>query len=93
MEAFVEIIKTVGVPIAFCIALAAYVLKRDKRDAEKDEQHVGVLKEMRQAHVAELQAVEAANGEKLDVLTQALNNNTIALTELSAYIAKGGPQV
>lgn len=93
MDTIVSIIQTVGVPIAFCIALAWYVLKRDKRDAEKDAEHNAMLKTMREAHRDEIVALQAENGAKMDALKDALTNNTVALTQLVTILQKEGPMV
>ena len=88
MDTIVSIIQTVGVPIAFCIALAWYVLKRDKRDAEKDTEHADMIKTMRDAHRDEVLAIQAENGAKMDALKDALTNNTVALTQLATILQK-----
>jgi hypothetical protein len=40
-------------------------------------------------HKEEIRELQAANGEKLDALTAALNNNTVAMTRLCERIEKG----
>ena len=88
MDTIVSIIQTVGVPIAFCIGLAWYVLKRDKRDAEKDAEHAALIKTMRETHRDEVLAIQAENGAKMDALKDALANNTVALTQLVTILQK-----
>ena len=90
MDTFVSVLQTVGVPVGFCIALAWYVLKRDKRDAEKDAEHAAMIKTIRDAHSAELVAIQAENGAKMDALKDALTNNTVALTQLVTILQKEG---
>lgn len=90
MDTFVSVLQTVGVPVGFCIALAWYVLKRDKRDAEKDAEHNAMLKAMREAHRDEIIALQAENGAKMDALREAVTNNTVALTQLATILQKEG---
>lgn len=86
MNDFVEILCRVGVPVASMIALGLYVLKRDKRDAEKDDAHAAQIKFIMETHKAEIAELRADNSARMDKLTEALNNNTIAMTQLSERI-------
>ena len=86
---WVNIITNVGVPIGCMLGLAAYVLKRDKREAEKDAAHADQISALMAQHKEEIRELQAANGEKLDALTAALNNNTVAMTRLCERIDKG----
>lgn len=86
---WVNIITNVGVPIGSMLGLAAYVLKRDKREAEKDAAHADQISALMAQHKEEIRELQSANGEKLDALTAALNNNTVAMTRLCERIEKG----
>ncbi len=86
---WVNIITNVGVPIGCMLGLAAYVLKRDKREAEKDKAHADQISALMVEHKEEIKYLQAANGEKLEAMTAALNNNTLAITRLCERIEKG----
>ena len=80
---WLQVIQTIGVPIAAMVALASYVLKRDKRDEEKDQQHAETVKALNAAHKEEMSSLQSAFSSKLDALTEVIQNNTVALTQLS----------
>lgn len=85
---WLEVIKTVGVPIACMIGLALYVLKRDKRDEEKDAAHSAQINNLISEHKAEIAQITALNGAKMEKLTDAVNNNTLAMTKLCERLGK-----
>lgn len=73
VTSIVQIISTVGFPIAGCIAMGAYV----KYITDKNREEVSKLNE---EHKVEITGV-----------TQAINNNTLALQSLHDYL-KGGKE-
>lgn len=79
---WINVITNVGVPIACMAALAGYVLKRDKRDDERDAAHEETIRTMTEDHKQEIASLQAAYNEKLDNMTAALNNNTLAISTL-----------
>lgn len=83
---WVNVLKDLGVPIACMVALALYVLKRDKRDEEREKEHAETINNLIAEHKAEIAELQAANGAKLDKLAEVINNNTVALTQLSERI-------
>lgn len=83
---WVNILTNVGVPIGCMAALAAYVLKRDKRDEDREKQHAETINNLIAEHKAEIAELQSANGAKMDKLTEVINNNTVALTQLSERI-------
>lgn len=86
---WVNIITNVGVPIGCMLGLAAYVLKRDKSEDEKDEKHAAQISALMAQHKEEIKYLQAAYSEKLEAITDALNNNTVAITRLCEKIEKG----
>lgn len=83
---WVDILTNIGVPIGCMAALAAYVLKRDKRDEDRERQHAATIDNLIAEHKAEIAELQSANGAKMDKLTEVINNNTVALTQLSERI-------
>lgn len=65
-------IQSVGVPVAFCIAMGYYV----KHISDQHREDVNKLNEQHKEEMAEV--------------TQALNNNTIALQKLTDYLVYNG---
>lgn len=86
---WINIITNVGVPIGCMAALAGYVLKRDKRDEEKDEAHNAQIAALMTTHKDEIRELQSANAAKLEALTDAVNNNTVAMTRLCERLGKG----
>lgn len=68
----INMIQTVGVPVAFCIAMGWYV----KHISDQHREDVQKLNEQHQSEMAEV--------------TQALNNNTIALQKLTDFLVYQG---
>lgn len=68
MDAWVQLISTLGFPIVACIAMALYVKEQTKNNRED-------VKELNAQHSEEMNAFK-------DEIKEALNNNTIALTKL-----------
>lgn len=86
---WLDIIKSVGVPIACMVALALYVLKRDERDEKKDAAHAAQIADLMEMHKTEIAEITNLNGAKMEKLTDAVNNNTLAMTKLCERIGKG----
>ena len=68
MDAWVQLISTLGFPIVACIVMALYVKEQTKNNRED-------VKELNAQHSKEMNAFK-------DEIKEALNNNTIALTKL-----------
>ena len=75
----ITIIQTVGFPIACCIALFIYLLKTAK--AHKEE-----VNELKQAIYDLRTSVADSMTQQNKELTQAINNNTIAMQRLADKI-------
>lgn len=74
VETIVQIVQSVGFPIAMCIAMGAYVkYTEDKSREERLE-------------------MQTQHAEEMDSVKTALNNNTLALQELSDKLNKGGEE-
>lgn len=86
---WLDVIKSVGVPIACMVALALYVLKRDERDEKKDAAHAAQISDLMSSHKTEIAEITALNGAKMEKLTDAVNNNTLAMTKLCERLGKG----
>lgn len=86
---WINVITNVGVPIGCMAALAGYVLKRDKRDEEKDKAHNDQITALMNQHKEEIRELQQANSEKMAAMTEAVNNNTVALTKLCERLGKG----
>lgn len=71
MGAFVQLIGSVGFPIASCIIMGWYV----KYTTDK--------------HREELTNLNNQHRTEMTSITEALNNNTIALTELKGVLMRG----
>ena len=68
MEVFIQIVSTLGFPIACCIACGWYV----KYITDKNREQIDKIMEQHQSEMKEV--------------TQALNNNTLAITKLTDYM-------
>lgn len=68
----INMIQSVGVPVAFCIAMGYYV----KHISDQHREDVNKLNEQHK--------------EEMSEVTQALNNNTIALQKLTDYLVYNG---
>ena len=78
---FVTIIQTVGFPIACCIALFIMMIKNNKSHREEVAELKDAIYEMKATF-------SEASAQQSKELTQAINNNTIALTRLSDRLDK-----
>lgn len=68
----INMIQSVGVPVAFCIAMGYYV------------------KHISDQHRDDVNKLNAQHKEEMAEVTQALNNNTIALQKLTDYLVYNG---
>lgn len=68
MDAWVQLIGSLGFPIVACIVMALYVKEQTKNNRED-------VKELNAQHSKEMDTFK-------DEIKEALNNNTIALTKL-----------
>ena len=68
----INMIQSVGVPVAFCIAMGYYV------------------KHISDHHREDVNKLNAQHKEEMAEVTQALNNNTIALQKLTDYLVYNG---
>lgn len=75
METWVTLIGTLGFPIVACICMALYVREQTKANRED-------VKNLNEQHNKEMTAFK-------DEITQALNNNTLALTKLCEKLDRG----
>lgn len=68
MDVFIQVVSTLGFPIACCIACGWYV----KYITDKNREQLDKIMEQHQSEMKEV--------------TQALNNNTLAITKLTDYM-------
>ena len=81
MTDFVQLVANYGLPAIMCAVMMWYVKYReDKNDARMDTQNA--------RHKDEIDKITETNRQSLDGITQALNNNTLALQKLTDYISK-----
>ena len=86
---WIDILTNIGVPIGCMAALAGYVLKRDKRDEEKDRAHAETINIIMAAHKGEIAELSAENTARVEKLTEAVNNNTLVMTKLCERLGQG----
>lgn len=79
MEAWIELIQQVGIAAVvagLCMYFIKYMYDKNRVDVKlQREEYTNQLETERQRHNEEMKSV-----------TEALNNNTVALTELTTYI-------
>lgn len=81
MTDLVQIVANYGLPAIMCAVMMYYVKYReDKNDDRMDAQNV--------RHKDEIEKLEETNRQSLSDITQALNNNTVALQKLTDYIER-----
>lgn len=81
MTDFVQIVANYGLPAIMCAVMMYYVKYReDKNDDRMDAQNI--------RHKDEIEKLEETNRQSLSDITQALNNNTVALQKLTDYIER-----
>ena len=68
MDVFIQVVSTLGFPIACCISCGWYV----KYITDKNREQIDKIMEQHQSEMKEV--------------TQALNNNTLAITKLTDYM-------
>ena len=81
MTDFVQLVANYGLPAIMCAVMMYYVKYReDKNDDRMDAQNV--------RHKEEIEKLSEANKQSLSDITQALNNNTLALQKLTDYMER-----
>lgn len=81
MTDFVQIVANYGLPAIMCAVMMYYVKYReDKNDDRMDAQNV--------RHKEEIDKLAESNKQSLADITQALNNNTLALQKLTDYMER-----
>ena len=81
MTDFVQIVANYGLPAIMCAVMMYYVKYReDKNDDRMDAQNV--------RHKDEIEKLAETNKQSLADITQALNNNTLALQKLTDYMER-----
>ena len=81
MTDFVQLVANYGLPAIMCAVMMYYVKYReDKNDDRMDAQNV--------RHKDEIEKLTESNKQSLADITQALNNNTIALQKLADYMER-----
>ena len=81
MTDFVQLVANYGLPAIMCAVMMYYVKYReDKNDDRMDAQNV--------RHKDEIEKLTESNKQSLADITQALNNNTLALQKLTDYMER-----
>lgn len=81
MTDFVQLVANYGLPAIMCAVMMYYVKYReDKNDDRMDAQNV--------RHKEEIDKLAETNKQSLADITQALNNNTLALQKLADYMER-----
>ena len=81
MTDLVQIVANYGLPAVMCAVMMYYVKYReDKNDDRMDAQNV--------RHKEEIEKLAETNKQSLADITQALNNNTLALQKLTDYMER-----
>lgn len=77
MDTWIQIISTYGVSIAAMIALAVYIVRKDKESQQHDAEFRQTITEIMQTHKSEVKELQ-----------DAINNNTIVMTKLCERIGE-----
>ena len=81
MTDFVQLVANYGLPAIMCAVMMYYVKYReDKNDDRMDAQNI--------RHKDEIEKLAETNKQSLADITQALNNNTLALQKLTDYMER-----
>lgn len=81
MTDLLQIVANYGLPAIMCAVMMYYVKYReDKNDDRMDAQNV--------RHNEEIDKLAESNKQSLADITQALNNNTLALQKLTDYMER-----
>lgn len=81
MTDFVQLVANYGLPAIMCAVMMYYVKYReDKNDDRMDAQNI--------RHKEEIDKLAESNKQSLTDITQALNNNTLALQKLTDYMER-----
>lgn len=79
MEAWIELIQQVGIAAVvagLCMYFIKYMYDKNRED----------IKLQREEYTSQLETERQRHNEEMKSVTEALNNNTVALTELTSYI-------
>lgn len=77
MDQWIQIISTYGVSIAAMIALAVYIVRKDKESQQHDAEFRQTITEIMATHKSEVKELQ-----------DAINNNTIVMTKLCERIGE-----
>ena len=81
MTDLVQVVANYGLPAVMCAVMMYYVKYReDKNDDRMDAQTI--------RHKEEIEKLAETNKQSMSDITQALNNNTIALQKLTDYMER-----
>lgn len=81
MTDFVNVVANYGLPAIMCAVMMWYVKYReDKNDDRMNEQNI--------RHKEEIDKITETNRQSLSDITQALNNNTLALQKLTDLLER-----
>ena len=79
MESWIELIQQVGIAAVvagLCMYFIKYMYDKNRED----------VKLQREEYTNQLETERHRHNEEMKSVTEALNNNTVALTDLTAYI-------
>lgn len=74
-------ITNVGFPIVVCIACGWFI--KYTLDKQREE-----IAELNAAHAKQIEALNSSHKEEMEKMTEAVNNNTIALTRLTERLER-----
>lgn len=83
MDKWLEYISTYGISFVGIIALALYVVKKDKEHAKR-------VDKMAEQHHNEIKEIQENQTRSITEISTALNNNTLAITRLCERLGNGG---
>ena len=83
MDKWLEYISTYGISFVGIIALALYVVKKDKEHAER-------VDKMAAQHHNEIKEIQEKQTNSIKEISTALNNNTLAITRLCERLGSTG---
>lgn len=75
INAIAQLIGSLGFPIAACCAMGWYCIRSQNQ-----------IKEINELHTAEIKELNAKHSEDIKKMTEAVNNNTVALNSLCAKL-------
>lgn len=81
LEAITEIVKNLGFPIVICVAcfwFIKYMYDKNREDLQDQRNRYNIM----------LEEEKTSHKEEMLKMTEALNNNTVAITKLSTLLEK-----